>query len=201
MDKSDFWNERYSQGEYVYGTSPNDFLVESLNHIPQSGKVLCIGDGEGRNSVWLAQKGFSVTSIDMSREGRKKALSLAEKNRVSLQYIVGDLGVFEFGVERWDAIVSIFCHLPNALRQKVFANCFKALKPNGIFLLEAYAPQQLSYGTGGPKELDMLVDLKSIKQEFDGFELLVEESRERHVAEGTFHHGLAYVTRIIAKKR
>ena len=118
-----------------------------------------------------------------------------------MHYIVGDLANYDFGIQQWDAIVSIFCHLPNILRQQVYAHCFKSLKPNGIFLLESYAPKQLAYATGGPKEVDMLIDLNDIKPEFEGFEFLVEESKERQVVEGQCHNGLAFVTRIVARKR
>ena len=110
------WDERYSPDEYVYGKAPNQFLEENYNAIPK-GKVLSLAEGEGRNAVFLAKQGYSVTAVDASQVGLSKAKKLAEENGVELELIRGDLVDFDIGENKWDGIVSIFCPLPSALRK------------------------------------------------------------------------------------
>jgi 2-polyprenyl-3-methyl-5-hydroxy-6-metoxy-1,4-benzoquinol methylase len=105
------WDERYSADEYVYGTSPNEFLVEKVSCIPK-GKVLSLAEGEGRNAVFLAREGYSVTAVDASLVGLNKARELAEKNDVVVEFIHTDLADYDLGEDKWDGIVSIFCPLP-----------------------------------------------------------------------------------------
>lgn len=197
---SNFWNDRYGTDEYAYGTAPNDFLVDSLGHFPKNSRVLCLADGEGRNGVYLATNGFSVTSVDMSAEGKRKAELLAQKLHAKINYVVADLSQYDIGENKWDAIVSIFCHLPKSLRQKVHAACVLGLKNDGIMLLEAYSPDQLKFNTGGPKDPDMLMTVADVKRELQGLEYVLAESKERSVIEGAFHHGDAAVIQIVARK-
>ena len=143
------WDERYSHTEFVYGTEPNDFLVSQVDALPM-GRVLCLGEGEGRNAVWLAKRGFDVTAVDASRVGLDKALKFAAAQGGDIRVIHSDLTDYDIEPDAWDAIVSIFCHLPPALRRKIHAQVVMGLKPKGVFLLEAYTPAQLSLGTGGP---------------------------------------------------
>ena len=149
------WDERFSGLEYVYGTEPNDFLVAVASQIPQ-GKVLCLADGEGRNGTYLASLGYEVVAVDGSMVGLKKAQKLAQEKQVKITTIHADLADFVIESQAWDGIVSIFCHLPTALRGKVYRQAVQGLKPNGTFVLEAFAPEQLPYHTGGPKNIDML---------------------------------------------
>ena len=200
VSQTNFWNERYAAAEYAYGTQPNDFLVSSLNHLPKSGRVLCLGDGEGRNGVYLATQGHDVTSVDMSQEAKRKAEALAQQHNVQLAYIVADLTAYDLGEAKWDAIISIFCHLPKPLREQVHERAAPGLKPGGVFLLEAYSPQQLQFNTGGPKELDMLMALGDVKRELHGLDFTLADEKTRNVMEGKFHHGTAAVIRLIATK-
>ena len=200
MSQSHFWNDRYREEVYVYGTVPNAFLAESIQYVPQHGRVLCLGDGEGRNGVYLAKHGLNVTSVDLSAEGKRKAEKLAQYENVGLNYIVGDLEFYDIGQGVWDGIVSIFCHLPSALRKKVHAACVQGLKAGGVFLLESYAPEQLRFNTGGPKDVDMLLDISTAKSELLGLDFIVCRAKERVVIEGEFHSGQAAVTQIVATK-
>lgn len=194
------WDERYSSEEYAFGTEPNDFLKMNYQQLPK-GKILCLADGEGRNSVFLAEKGYEVTAVDSSAEGIKKAQLLAEQKGVEIEAIVADLADYELGIEKWDGIVSIFCHLPPALRQRVHAQIAPALKPNGVFLLESYRPEQLKYNTGGPKVAEMTISLNNLHDEISGLNCLMEQEIERDVTEGIYHTGLAAVTQFISKKQ
>lgn len=193
------WDERYAAEEYVYGTEPNDFLKDHFHHLPK-GKILCLADGEGRNSVFLAENGYEVTSVDSSAMGIKKAQELAKQRGVNIETHVEDLTHFDLGTEQWDGIVSIFCHLPPALRQHVHSQIPHALKPNGVFLLESYRPEQLDYKTGGPQVAEMTISLDNLTNEIDGLTCVIRQEVERDVTEGVFHTGLAAVTQFIAKK-
>ncbi|GAA4437433.1 class I SAM-dependent methyltransferase [Bremerella cremea] len=200
MDTQSFWNERFGQSEYIYGKEPNAFLKASAFYFPPSGKVLCLAEGEGRNGLFLAQEGHQVSAVDLSTEGKRKAEQLAAENNVTIDYTISDLNDFDYGVERWDAIVSIFAHIDSASRRSIYPRLVEALKPGGVFLLEAYHPRQLEYGTGGPKDVDMLVTLESLRLCFQGMQIPHQAELERNVMEGTFHTGNAYVTQFVASK-
>lgn len=193
------WDQRYSDTEFFYGTEPNDFLRAESVRLPK-GDVLCIGDGEGRNGVWLAEQGMCVTSVDQSAVGMQKAAELAARRQVPFSTKVADLAVFDLGIARWHAVVSIFCHLPSALRRDVHARIGRALRPGGVVLLEAYTPAQLGRGTGGPQDPDMLPTLAILQQEFAGLDVLVGVERERSVLEGKGHRGTSSVVQFVARK-
>lgn len=155
------WDERYSQAEYVYGKNPNDFLVAVVEQIPQ-GRVLCLAEGEGRNAVYLAQQGCQVTAVDASAVGLEKARKLAAERSVEIETIVADLSDFSIQPNAWDAIVSIFCHLPPIVRAKVHRQVVAGLRPRGVFVLEAYTPRQLDFKTGGPPQADLMMTLATL---------------------------------------
>ncbi|MBC2604677.1 SAM-dependent methyltransferase [Pelagicoccus albus] len=194
------WDERYSAEEFIYGTKPNDFLASKADLIPQ-GPVICLADGEGRNGVFLATQGHSVTSIDSSRVGLQKASKLAEKNGVQIETLCCDLAEYEFEPNSATGIVSIFCHLPPELRKKVHAQVYSALKPGGIFILEGYTPEQLKLGTGGPPVADLMHTLDQLKDELSGLEILHAQEVKREVIEGTFHTGMASVVQFVGRKK
>ncbi len=193
------WDERYSAEEYAYGKIPNQFLAEHYRAIPM-GRVLSLAEGEGRNAVFLARQGYTVTAVDSSRIGLDKARKLAEENGVTIELIHADLAEFEIGVNRWDGIVSIFCPLPPAVREQVHKKVMAGLKPGGVFLTEAYTPDQLKHGTGGGKSAETMSTKTSLGRELDGltFEHLIE--LEREVVEGLYHTGLGAVVQAIARK-
>ena len=194
------WDQRYAGDDYFYGTEPNDFLRASVARLPR-GSVLCIGDGEGRNGVWLAEQGYTVTSVDGSAVGLEKARKLATRRGVTLTAVCADLAVFDIGDTRWRAVVSIFCHLPSALRRDVYARVQRGLAPNGVVLLESYTPAQLGRGTGGPPVADMLVDLAALRADFADLEVLHGVEIERNVLEGQGHRGRSAVVQFIARRR
>lgn len=193
------WDQRYDSDIYAYGTEPNDFLMEMVDKLPK-GKVLCIAEGEGRNAVWLSQQGFEVTAVDASKVGMKKAEQLAEEKKVSIKTVHADLANFDIGVKQWDAIVSIFCHLPPPLRRIVHKRCVEGLRSGGIMLLEAYTPQQLEYKTGGPPVAEMMMDSATLKEEFEELEFIYLQECVRDIHEGEFHNGTGAVVQAVAKK-
>lgn len=191
------WDERYNAEEYAYGTKPNQFLEENVEHIPK-GKVLSLAEGEGRNAVFLAQQGYSVTAVDASIVGLNKARKLAAENRVVVEFIHADLADYDLGENKWDGIVSIFCPLPSALRKQLYKKVEAGLKRNGVFLLEAFTPEQLKHGTGGGNSVDVMQSKESLSLELSGlkFKHLIE--LERDVIEGIYHTGTSAVVQAIA---
>ena len=199
-DEIQRWQSRYGGPDYFYGTEPNDFLVEHAAAIPVRGAVLCLGEGEGRNAVYLAARGHHVTALDQSAAGLAKALQLAAKRGVALDVVEVCLGEYVFAPRVWQGVVSIWCHLPTALRQAVHRDVVGALAPGGVLLLESYTPAQIAHGTGGPRDLDLLPTLDVLRDELSGlvFEHAIE--RERTVREGSGHRGLSAVVQVVARK-
>jgi SAM-dependent methyltransferase len=193
------WDERFNTDEYIYGTDPNDFWVAVASSIPQ-GKVLCLADGEGRNGVYLASLGYQVTSVDQSAVGLAKAQKLAQKRGVALTTIQANLADFAIHPQAWDGIVSIFCHLPSQLRTMVYPKVVQGLKPNGVFILEGFSPEQLQYNTGGPKDLDLLPDLARLQQELGPLAWEIRHALERELGEGRYHNGKAAVIQLFGRK-
>lgn len=196
----EFWNERYNNEEYAYGTAPNDFLQENIHHFPPQSRILSLAEGEGRNAVFLASKGFDVSAVDQSEVGQAKALKLAGTQGLAIQYQIGDLNDYDMGASKWDGIISISAHTPSAVRKRVLSAVKAALKPGGIFLLEGYNAEQLNYGTGGPKDKDMLFSLDELKAAFSGFTILRAENLIRDISEGSYHSGKSSVVQFIARK-
>lgn len=196
------WDERYNSESFFYGTQPNDFLVEQSKFIPKSGSVLCLAEGEGRNAVYIASLPAQpkVVALDSSRVGLEKAKKLAEKNNVQIETQLADLNDTDLGEQTWDTIVSIWCHLPSTLRAKLHLKVIRALKPGGVLILEAYSPAQLKFGTGGPKDADMLMTLDALKTELAGLDLLVAQEKERDIQEGQGHAGPSAVVQVLARK-
>ncbi len=165
------------------------------------GTCLCLAEGQGRNAVWLAEQGFAVTAVDQSAVGMGQAQELAASKSVTVETEVADLAIFDLGQDRWDNVVSIFGHLPSGLRRDVHRRVIVALRPGGIFLLEAYTPDQLATsGTGGPSDPDMLLTSAQLTDELDGLEILLSQEVVRHVDEGEYHKGEAAVVQFIARK-
>ncbi|MBL4801017.1 MAG: methyltransferase domain-containing protein [Emcibacter sp.] len=202
MMTRDFWDERFGASDYAYGTEPNNFLVNAVRHIPAKGRVLCIAEGEGRNGVFLAKNGFTVSAVDISPEGKKKALALAADNNVSIDYVTSDVGHFDFGENEWDAVISIFGFIAHDARARklAFERIQAALKQDGVLIMEAYHPRQLAYKTGGPKEVELLITLDELNEAFENEQILHKTELEREVVEGIYHTGKACVTQFIYKK-
>jgi len=193
------WDERYTDPDYVYGTEPNEYLASVIDRIPR-GKVLCLCEGEGRNATWLAQQGCDVTAVDASKVGLRKARDLAAARGVEIDTVVSDLAHFDIEPDAWDAIVSIFCHVPPELRARLHRQCVGGLRPGGVLVLEAYTPRQIEYGTGGPPTAELTMHLQALEAELAGLEFLYARELDRDVVEGKFHTGLGAVVQILARK-
>lgn len=194
------WDQRYNTEEYLYGKEPNDFLVSAAENIPH-GRVLCLGEGEGRNAVFLASRGYNVTALDLSENGLKKVQKLASEKGVLVEILLADLKTYPGEKEAWDGIISIFCHLPKALRKEVHQNIISWLKPGGILIMELYSLRQLENNTGGPSSKEMLLTLKELEEDFKELEFIIKKETDRDIHEGSLHNGKSAVIQIIARKR
>ena len=192
------WDARFAGSDFFYGTAPNDFLTEHAARL--SGPVLSLAEGEGRNAVFLAGRGLDVLGVDGSRVGLAKAERLAAAQGVRIRTQVADLAQFEPAPGHYGAVVSIFAHLPGAIRRRLYPRVEDALRPGGLLLLEAYAENQLPRDTGGPKDLDMLVTVEQLRAEFPRLQAVLLRETEREVREGAGHTGWASVVQFIGRK-
>lgn len=192
------WDERYSAVGFAYGTEPNDFLVEQAEQL--KAPVLCLAEGEGRNAVFIASKGLAVLGVDQSAVGLAKAQRLAQSRGVTIQTEVADLTRYDLGKERYGSIVSIWAHLPPAERAQLHQRCVVALRPGGTFILEAYTPDQIPLGTGGPQVPALCMTRDLLAAELAGLELVIAREVRREVLEGPFHTGPSATVQILARK-
>ncbi|MBO6827115.1 MAG: methyltransferase domain-containing protein [Sneathiella sp.] len=197
----DFWNARYREAEYAYGTEPNDFLRDQAKRFKKGSKVLTLAEGEGRNAAFLASLGANVTAIDFSEAGREKAYALADDMGVTLTYLVQNVMDLVVTDNKWDAVIAIFAHVPPPVRGHMFNYIRHALKPGGVIVLEGYTPKQIGRGTGGPPSEEMMFSSEMLKSEFAGFDILKNEEKVRNIREGDHHSGKGAIVQFIARKK
>lgn len=201
----EFWNERFGNKEYIYGEEPNVYLKNTLKNLT-SGKILFPAEGEGRNAVYAASLGWETHAFDPSISGQKKALQLAERNNVKIDYRLSDLEKAGYPAEDFDAIVLVYAHFHQDLRREYHRKLSQYLKKGGHIILEAFSKnhqenQENNPKAGGPKNPDMLYDLEEIKQDFPNFTFLESLETTTELKEGDHHLGQAQVVRIFAQKR
>lgn len=194
------WDERYATPEHVYGTAPNAWLAEQGARLPAGSRILSLGEGEGRNGVWLAERGHRVEAVDGSAVGLSKARRLAQARGVSLATTVADLADYRPEAGAYQAVVLIYVHLPPALRATVHARAEAALAPGGALILEAYTPRQLAHASGGPKDPAMLYEPATLRADFPGLAWEVLREASLDLDEGPLHRGLAAVVRGLGRR-
>lgn len=195
----DFWNERYAEPDFVYGTEPNRFFEEQLEHL-DSGKLILPADGEGRNAVYAAQKGWEVTAVDYSKSAKEKALKLASEKGVDIHYELSNLSEYDFGEHSFDAAAFIYVHLPRSIINDVYDRIIKSLKPGGKVLVEVYSVKQLGRDSGGPKDERVLYTKEKLRDLLSGTNIEWMEEMEIELNEGKYHTGKAMVIRAVAEK-
>lgn len=202
---SDFWNERYRQKEFAYGEGPNLFFKQEIEKL-QPGKILFPAEGEGRNAVYAAKKGWTVSAFDISIEGKNKALELAKKNNVSIEYEVGQLPDLNYRVEQFDVIALVYAHFSADTKSKYHKLLDKYLKPGGLIIFEAFGKKQIEYQAknkkaGGPKNLDVLFSIDELKSDFANYRFIELTEKEVELSEGLYHNGKSSVIRFVAQKK
>lgn len=201
--KTNMWDERYAGGEYFFGTRPNAFMV-SQHHLLKPGMTcLAVADGEGRNGVWLVEQGLKVLSVDSSAVAASKADTLAQQKGVKLDFEVADLLNWEWGENRYDAVVAIFIQFATPLqRTQLFAEIKKCLKPGGgLLLLQGYTPRQLEYKTGGPPVAENMYTEALLRIAFADMEILHLQEHDAEINEGSGHKGMSALIDLVARKK
>lgn len=193
------WDAVYAEPGYAFGTAPNDFLVEVAARI-QPGPVLYLGEGEGRNAVYLTARGHEVTAMDYSRVGLEKVQALAGERGVCIETVLADLADYDLGRGAWVAVVSIFLQVPLELRRRVHRAAVKALRPGGVFIAEAYALQQAALTSGGPRDTRLLYDLPVVQAELAGLDWEVARVVERELDQGRRNQGLCAVAQLLGRR-
>lgn len=196
---NNFWNDRYSTEEYVYGVEPNKFVKENLDKL-SPGEILFPAEGEGRNAVYAAKRDWKVTAFDPSIEGKKKALLLAEKNGVKIDYLIDSYETVSFEEERFDCIVLVFAHMHPLKRREYHQKLAKFLKPGGKLILEGFSKKQIENNSGGPRDIDMLFSEKELAEDFSSLSEVQITETDTNLDEGSFHQGKASVIRLTGTK-
>jgi SAM-dependent methyltransferase len=194
------FDQRYASEAFFYGTEPNRFLVDVSARLPAHAQILSLGEGEGRNAVYLAGLGHTVHALDESAVGLAKAERLAAARGVSITTECVDLAHYAIEPDRWDVILSIWCHVDGALRRRLHTEVVRALRPGGLYVLEAYTSAQIGRGTGGPSDPDLMPSAVQLDAELHGLEVLRSVELEREVQEGQGHRGHSAVVQWIGRR-
>jgi SAM-dependent methyltransferase len=195
------WNARFAADDYYFGTEPNRFLREHAALLPKSGRVLAVADGEGRNGVWLAQRGLDVLSIDFSPVALAKAAKLAGERGVKLSTEEADLDTWVWPDAAFETVAAIFIQFAGpVLRDRIFAGLKRALKPGGLLLLQGYRPKQLEYKTGGPPIAENLYTEELLRAAFADLNILELRSHDDAIREGRGHDGMWALIDLVARR-
>ena len=202
MFEAPMWDDRYSGAEYLFGTEPAAFLTKHRHVLTPGSTALVVGDGEGRNSVFLAEQGLRVTAMDISSIGVTKALRLAEHRGVSVDIRVADILDWEWVSDAYDMVVAVFVQfLDPEQRSTIFDGFQRTLRPGGRLLLHGYRPEQVLNGTGGPPDPEYMYSEALLTDAFTGFEIEHLESYDTSIEEGAGHRGTSALIDFIATKR
>jgi len=197
------WNSRFASSGYHFGTAPNAFLAAQAARLQPGMRALSIADGEGRNGVWLATRGLRVWAFDFSPVGVEKARKLAQQHGMSGHYesSVSELSDWDWDARQYDIIAGIFIQFaPPAERARMFAGICRALKPGGLLLLQGYRPEQIAYGTGGPRVPEQLYTASLLRQAFAALEILELREHDSEIDEGEGHIGTSALIDLVARR-
>jgi 2-polyprenyl-3-methyl-5-hydroxy-6-metoxy-1,4-benzoquinol methylase len=199
------WNDRYNKDEYAFGEQPNSYLKEQLEKL-DIGTILFGAEGEGRNAVFAARLGWTVSAFDISVEGKKKALQLAKNNNVTIDYQVGELQTLNYNNEQFDAIALIYAHFPPDIKSKYHKLLNNYLRKDGIIIFEAFSKSHIDYRLkdekiGGPTDLESLFSIEELKSDFENYEIIELVEKEIELSEGLYHNGKGAVIRFVGRKK
>ena len=203
FDHEAFWSARYRDAgdDYLFGTAPNKFLASQAERFSAGMKVLAVADGEGRNSVWLAEQGCAVTATEISPVALEKAAKLARGRHVAVDFMQADILAWTWPTAAFDAVVGIFIQFVGpAERARQLAGMKQAVKPGGFLFLQGYTPKQLEYGTGGPSAVENLYTEALLREIFSDWEMVLLHEHEDLIDEGRGHSGRSALIDLIARK-
>lgn len=197
----DYWNERFGAEEYHYGRAPNAFLASQAPLLRRGMRALCVADGEGRNSVWLAERGLIVTAFDFSPPGVAKARRLAVERGVAVDHRLADIYAWDWDAPGYDLVAAIFIQFaPPRSRAQIFAGLARALAPGGYLVLQGYTPRQLAYGTGGPPVAENMYTEPLLRDAFRDLEIVHLAEHDDVISEGKRHTGMSALIDLVARK-
>jgi cyclopropane fatty-acyl-phospholipid synthase-like methyltransferase len=201
-DSADFWNKRFNTPDYIFGRAPNEYLqTQAKRHLKKGDAVLCVADGEGRNSVWLAKQGMQVDAFDLSEVELKKAMALAREEAVHVEFTLASIDTWNWQPNQYDAVVGIFIQFADpVMRPRLFAQMASTLRPGGLLIIQGYTPKQLEFKTGGPSILDHLYTEEMIRNLIGDLEPLDLCLYEKELSEGPKHTGMSALLGLVARK-
>ena len=201
-DAAATWNKRFAGDGFIFGREPNEYLRSQAGLLRPGMRALCVADGEGRNSVWLARQGLDVDAFDIAELGVAKARRFAAQAGVTVNYRVADCDQWDWPQEAYDLVAAIFIQFADPeLRERLFARMIAALKPGGLLVLQGYTPRQLEYKTGGPPILSHLYSEDMLRTAFAAMDLVSLRFYEADLEDGTQHHGRSALVGLVARKR
>ena len=195
------WEQRYATTEgYLFGEAPARVLVENPWMVAGATTCLCVADGEGRNGVWLARQGLTVTSFDGAPTAVDRARALAARSGVAVEAQVSDWDQWDWS-RSFDLVVAIFVQYagPDA-RARQFADLRRAVRPGGRLVLHGYTPEQLAHGTGGPPHAENMYTPDLLAQAFGDWRVMRLAAYEREVQEGRGHSGPSALIDLVADR-
>jgi cyclopropane fatty-acyl-phospholipid synthase-like methyltransferase len=195
------WDQRFDRDDYLYGTEPSQFLVAQSDRLPPGGRALVVAEGEGRNAVYLAERGLRVTAVDSSQVALAKAQRLAAERAVEVDFHAADLAHWQWEPEAYDLVAAIFIQFADpGLRSAIFAGMQQTLAPGGLLLLHGFTPAQIAYDSGGPPCAELLYTHELLRDAFAGMEILRLQDYELELQEGSGHAGRAALIDLVARK-
>ena len=211
MNQETIWSNRYRDAgeDYLFGTAPNRFLAQhaALLRKGESKRptALSVADGEGRNSVWLAEQGLDVTAVDISDVAVAKARRLAVHRQVEVRFVLADMLAPDWPPAAlhaaYDWVVGIFIQFADPeQRVRQLAGMRQATRPGGRILLQGYTPKQLDYGTGGPSAIENLYTEELLRAAFAEWEIDELVEYEDEIAEGAGHRGRSALIGLVARR-
>ncbi|MDP1524937.1 MAG: class I SAM-dependent methyltransferase [Rhodocyclaceae bacterium] len=207
MDQNALWTERFrAAGEdYLFGITPNRFLAHRAERLREGRTALSVADGEGRNSVWLAEQGLDVTAVEITEVAVEKARKLAAGRNVAVKFEVGDMLALDWPPVRhhnaYDWVIGIFIQFAGPAERLHQMTALKwVTRPGGRILLQGYTPKQLDYKTGGPSALENLYTPGILSQLFADWEIEELVAYEDVIEEGIGHRGRSALIGMVARK-
>jgi 2-polyprenyl-3-methyl-5-hydroxy-6-metoxy-1,4-benzoquinol methylase len=200
-DAADHWNRRFKGPDFLFGTEPNQWLCNHATAFASQGRVLCVADGEGRNSVWLAKQGFQVDAFDIADIAVGKARRFAARAGVTVNYQIADCDSFSWPTASYDGVAAIFVQFADpTLRERLFRHMAESLRPGGVMILQGYTPKQLEYRTGGPSTVSHLYTSSMLREAFPKLEIIELKEYEAELNEGNGHCGRSALIGMIARR-
>jgi len=197
----ELWNSKFSRDGFLYGTDANSFIKENTHLIEKGSRVLCLGEGEGRNAIFLTKKGLHVEALDASDIGLRKLQSRALESDIAITIRHTLIENWE-PAHKYDAIISTFMHLKREEQKDMFIKAIDALSENGYFIAEFFSVDQINFLSGGPKDTTLLYQIDELYQLFSTLPCTIHKLSQEIVTldEGRGHKGEASVIKIILKR-